>query len=114
MLRRMLLFVFGHDTPDDPLCLLCGLVGKRKRRVVGKPNIDIGPVLNVLRKKLAPKSCREETSEHKKTERERKHGPAKTDRSLRRFVIGAVEALLATLGNRGFLLLRRAKQIVAE
>src|SRR5258708_3192469 len=114
MLRGVLAFIFGDGTPDDLLGLLRGLIGKRERRIVGEPNIDVGPVLNVFRKKLTPQACGEEASEHKKTEGEREHGPTKADRGLSGSVIGSVEAPLAAFGDGRLLLLRRAEQIVAE
>ena len=76
----MRLRVVAGDAPDRLLDLVDDLRGRRDRRVLGQPDVDVGQVLQVLREVLRLELRHEEAAEGEHEQR-RRRGPPSGGRS---------------------------------
>src|SRR5580698_1503096 len=103
----MTLLVLLYNLPHDRFSVLRSIVGERQRSVVGKPNVDVRPILDVFRKELALQPRGYYSSPGKKHQRESEDRPAPLNRFSRQSVICAVKPAFPPLLDGGFRPLRR-------
>src|SRR5215475_9034490 len=114
VLARMLRSVSRRRFTQDVFGLPGYFGGRHQWRVVREPNINRGPVLDVIRKKLAPQLLGHEYSGDQQYQRAGEYLPAVLDGPCRDARIGAGESVLPSLLYRRFRLSAGSKQVVSE
>src|SRR4029077_21208641 len=91
-----------------------GIAGCTQRRVIWQPNVQIKPILNILREELSLQARTEKSHTDEKNKRSGKNSPTMFYRSLQKRVIESVEASFASLLDGRFWLCRGTLNVVAQ
>src|SRR4029077_10537568 len=100
-LRSKLGRSFDHF-PNHFFSLDCGIAGRTQRRVIWQPDVQIKPILNILREELSLHARTAEYSTDYKNKRSGKNSPTMFYGSLDKPVVEPVEASFASLLDSRF------------
>src|SRR3984893_6792784 len=102
----------SDHSPNHFFSLDCGIAGCTQRRVIWQPNVQIKPILNILREELSLQARAEKSSTDEKNKRSGKNSPTVFYGSLDKRVIEPVEASLAPFLDGRFWLCRGTLNVV--
>src|SRR5260370_19024437 len=103
-----------HNLPDDFLGLGCRVAGCAQRYIIGQPDVEIEPVLDIFGEKLLLQMGSENATKHEKYEGAKEDAPTERDRSSDESVVKAVEASLSLFFDTEFFLFRRSLHVVTQ
>src|SRR3954463_2834310 len=101
ILRSKLGRSFNHF-PSHLFSLDRDIAGCTQRRVIWQPNVQIKPILNILREELGLQARTEKSSTDEKNKRSGKNSPTMFYGSLDKPVIEPIEASCASFLDGGF------------
>src|SRR5262249_52353567 len=113
VLRSKLGRSFDHF-PNYLFSLDCGIAGCTQRRIIWQPDVQIKPILNILREELSLQARTEKSSTGEKNKRSGKNSQTVLYGSLDKPVVETVKASCAPFLDGRFWLCRGTLNVVAQ